>query len=416
MKITVQFVTAVCLTHFSAAFSFSQSMDLPENQLISPESRQQSDEKNIIIKNSTVEKSKPHTEASCWTFLFPNFNFDNFFFPSSSQEGKVSICQKFLFDNLPKEVISIIEHHLNTREYTASDLYNLSLLNKRFNTLMKLLPLRLTMESQDIETKGFKHLTLERTKIFVSHYKNIHQLHIKPVDKYSPIETDKFFFLFSSLPNLTHLSLENNTILGNYATPIIADFLDKGNSTLTSLNLENSGINDDAAKGLAVTLQNNDTLTFLNLRRNRVHSRTFLDFVKLNTNTRNIILPSIDTSSYQSNIDTIIREIEGNNPKLNALDISHNNFEKEGSIILSKLLLSLQSNTTLTYLDLSKIIREYKPCFVMDDVFINLIAEMIEQNKKIIYINLTGNSIRNEDMSTLLEITKDRPSLTIDWR
>lgn len=406
-----------CLLFLSTSF-LCQAMELNEADLSSVNGEELAPSN---AKNLSLEIDDDNASFSCCMFLFPEI-IKGLFSSYAAIETifpPQDIKQNNGFIALPDEIIVRIMEHLKTREYTASDLYNLSLLNKNFYSVMNRAPLRVTMAVDDIESGGFKHLTLVKTKIFVARYKNIKQLTIIQTGKYSPIGADKFHGLFLSLPVITHLSLKGNSVLGNQATATIVESL-KSNKVLASLNLENCRIADGVSKLLAAALQNNDTLNDLNLRYNRVSCDTFMSFVNLNNDKRTVILPSICLGIYNHNpasdIHTVIHEINKNNKNIKMLDIGRNDFDSNGLSILSRLMLALQGNTNITALGLDEIVKYVRPSFIMDDIFLNLVAEMIQQNETIIFIDLRGNDIRGRDISNLWAIAKKRPGLTIKWQ
>jgi hypothetical protein len=365
---------------------------------------------------------KETDHSSCCSMLaFPEIIFNTLGFQYGSLEEDLSLFtptqempQRVIgFDDLPPPIIAIIINNLEDRLYSANGLYSLMLLNKNFNAQLRNSDIRVVLRTQDIEMQGFKHLTLKRMELFVKYFKNISQLTIEQIDKYSPVGPDKFEYLFLSLSNIVYLSLQRNTVLGDFAATRIAGILASGNTTLTSLNLGNSGINDGTARLLVKALRNNNTLIHLNLQGNRVHSDTFISFVRLSKKKKEIILPAVDTGLYQSNIDSIINEIEKNHPNIKALDISSNNFDEQGNVVLSRLLICLQNNTVVKSISLRNIVRDFKPRFIMDDIFLNLIAEMVEQNETITHIDLSDNCIRKKDLATLLSIAKRRKHLEI---
>ena len=359
--------------------------------------------------------------SCCSMLIFPEIIFNALGFQYDSLEKNLPLftstqemTQKVIgFDDLPPPIIAIIINNLENRLYSAAELYNLMLVDKSFNAQLRNSDIRVALRTEDIEIQGYKHLTLKRMELFVKYFKNISQLTIEQTGKYSPVGPDKFEYLFVCLSNIVYLSLQHNTVLGDFAATKIASILASGNTTLTSLNLGNSGISDNTARLLAKALRNNNTLIYLNLNGNRVHSRTFICFVRLSNNKREIILPAVDTRLYESNIDSIINEIEKNHPYIKTLDISGNNFDKNGSIVLSRLLICLQNNTVVKSISLRNIVRGFEPCFTMDDIFLNLIAEMVEQNETITHIDFSENYIRIKDLATLLSIAKKRKHLEI---
>lgn len=83
-----------------------------------------------------------------------------------------------------------------------------------------------------------------------------------------------------NLPNLQCLSLSYNNI-GREGCIIISNQLQKEGSTLTYLDLEDAGIDNEGAEMIANSLKHNTTLKTLYLIRNNITEKGFVAFLKL---------------------------------------------------------------------------------------------------------------------------------------
>ena len=89
------------------------------------------------------------------------------------------------------------------------------------------------------------------------------------------------------IPNLRALNLNSNT-LDFDGVQLIAQLLERSNSKLEQLCLENNGIDDDGAEFLAVALLKNTTLLRLEMDRNSIGERGSSAFMHLVNDTRSI--------------------------------------------------------------------------------------------------------------------------------
>ena len=92
-------------------------------------------------------------------------------------------------------------------------------------------------------------------------------------------------FLPNTLEGVTSLELEDQDPFGDEGVKSIVLMLEN-NTSLTSLNLWGNSIGDEGVMELAKVLQNNTTLTSLNLGYNSIHSngfQTLADLLRINT-------------------------------------------------------------------------------------------------------------------------------------
>ena len=155
---------------------------------------------------------------------------------------------------------------------------------------------------------------------------------------------------------LTHLDLSNNFTLFVSGTWFIIEIL-QCNTTLVQLNLSNTGLvaTEEIAQALTTMLQVNKTLTHLDLSNNWKFQNASCVFIGLQINTTLVYL-NLSSIKLQVKRDTPLAKalttmLQGNK-HLEHLDLSHNLLYDEGVYCLCE---GLQHNTTLVYLNLSRI-------------------------------------------------------------
>jgi hypothetical protein len=122
------------------------------------------------------------------------------------------------------------------------------------------------------------------------------------------------------------------------------------NSTLTSLDLHDNEIGAEGARSLATALDNNATLTSLDLRRNNIGAEGARSLAAALRNNATLTSLELRGNNIGAEGARLLAAALDNNATLTSLDLAWNNIGAEGARSLAA---ALDNNATLTSLDLA---------------------------------------------------------------
>ena len=181
---------------------------------------------------------------------------------------------------------------------------------------------------------------------------------------------------------------------------LLADALQQ-NRTLTSLNLAGNQIGDEGAKALAEALTQNRTLTSLSLGANNIGAegvKALADALKQNRTLTNLDLGANNIGAEGA------KEMAGalqQNRTLTSLDLGNNEIGDEGAKVLAD---ALKQNRTLTNLNL-----DYNSIGAEGA---KALADALQQNRTLTSLDLDGNEIGDEGAKALADALKQNRTLT----
>ncbi|RIB19594.1 hypothetical protein C2G38_2245063 [Gigaspora rosea] len=231
------------------------------------------------------------------------------------------------------------------------------------------------------------------------------------------LESSPYFEGYFSTEKLREFEENGNNIDGLYNEfilgEIFADALYK-NTTLTSLNLNNTKLGVGGGKSLAKVLCNNTTLTSLNIGNNDLGlevAKTFADILCTNTtltylNLKNILVQNACyedddyDNDFGSEIGKLIADALCKNTTLTFLNISSNYLGSGGKAIAD----ALCKNTTLNSLDMS--VNGLGP----DEG--KAIADALCKNTTLASLNICNNKIGSEGGNAFAEAICKNTTLT----
>ncbi|WP_417905027.1 hypothetical protein [Candidatus Tisiphia endosymbiont of Micropterix aruncella] len=129
---------------------------------------------------------------------------------------------------------------------------------------------------------------------------------------------------------LIYLNLSNHNIGSSSGIKLLSKALEN-NKTLTHINLRNSNIDDEGAKIVAKFLQNNNTVTQVDLSNNKIGRKVAKKLVKI-LNNKNIVSKIMVSFGDNENYDVNPNNID---PKLELLieNLENNYIETDGITI-----------------------------------------------------------------------------------
>lgn len=166
--------------------------------------------------------------------------------------------------------------------------------------------------------------------------------------------------------------------------------LDENNPTLTELNLEKMGIDNEQVKAFAVALSKNTTLTKLSLGFNNIGSDGAHCIANALTKNTTLTELSIRGNRIRDYGAKDIAEALQINTTLTSLDVSKNEIGDEGAEQIAK---ALKTNNTLTRLNLSG-------CGIGDSGSSH-IDDALQVNKALTMLNLSENKISDDGAGNL---------------
>ena len=196
--------------------------------------------------------------------------------------------------------------------------------------------------------------------------------------------------------SLTYLDLSSNKIYSDGAFKALT-----ANSSLTHLDLSGNSIGDDGASSLSTALTANSTPTYLDLSKNWIGNG--VAFSLSTALTANSSLTHLDLSANRigddgaSSLSTALTA----NSNLTHLDLSNNRFGDDGASSLST---ALTANSTLTHLDLSK-------NWIGNGVAFSL-STALTANSSLTHLDLSANRIGDDGASSLSTALTANSSLT----
>ena len=194
---------------------------------------------------------------------------------------------------------------------------------------------------------------------------------------------------------MTHLILDGNTI-GDSGAVALAEALKSPATQLSYLHLEMCYITSLGVEILAVALETNRSLTYLNLASLHISCSATALAEELQLKRTFAILDLISNQTNDTEVIQLARTLLDKNNTLTYLDLSDNNIgaEEEASSTIScsatALAEALQFNRTLTHLDLS-----YNK--ICDTEAIQLAQTLLDKNNTLTYLDLSDNNIGAEE-------------------
>lgn len=168
-------------------------------------------------------------------------------------------------------------------------------------------------------------------------------------------------------PYLTHLNLESNSLSQGDKFYKITMLL-KSNKILKSLNLSKCGLGIEDAEAISKGLTDNQSLTSLNLSKNKIMTK---------------------------GATHIFESLQGENSKLQNLDLSSNSIESEA---IESLIHTLEDNNVLKKLNLYN--------NMLSETIGRSLAIACKNNKSIQAINLSYNNLDKKDLIKIKEYCK----------
>ncbi|XP_024857965.1 leucine-rich repeat-containing protein 34 isoform X2 [Kryptolebias marmoratus] len=205
-------------------------------------------------------------------------------------------------------------------------------------------------------------------------------------------------------PSVTGLDLRYNNV-SNEGAGHLADLIEAGNCALRSLNLMFNDVQKTGAEDLAGSLKCNSSLLSLRLSGNKIGNRAaehLARMLQINETLQELQLSDCDlaTSGVLAFI-TVLR----NNTVLRCLDISRPllfSQQEEWTVSFSEMLLV---NGSLVELHLGKV--------GLTDTGMERLAEGLKQNRSLRYLDLRCNRVARDGALHLSEVLKQNPTLEI---
>ena len=203
----------------------------------------------------------------------------------------------------------------------------------------------------------------------------------------------------SSISNLKHLSIAENRITDVIAEQL-ADAL-SNNSGLNYLNLCNCHLQELGFDRILDTLCESNVLHHLNINVNLLTDQAaskLCDVIATSTSLTALEMSScVSDNGMKMIFESLLKD---NKIPLQCLDIS---FNKVGSLVTGALVNILSANKYLEHLDLSE-------CN-LSELQLKLLAKSLRGNIKLIYFNISHNSITDDVASEVASIIKETESL-----
>lgn len=316
--------------------------------------------------------------------IFPCFSFTESYeeLPNGNDRSMDHIAG---FSSLPKEVTKRILTYIQYRSLTASDLYNLSLINKQFNETIKKAKLTVSISVDDIKNKGFKIMTKDAGPLFIKSFPNICDLRIISQEDIVPIDISRLFSFATSFKKLSRLNLSGIKSPDGYFGCIIINITKQLN--LSSLNLANIGLTNNNILELISYCESDSKLNEIDLSYNLLIPSSFIILHGLNNEKRKLHVSSLDlepafkSHNEKVNAKKAIDLLKNNDPIITILDLEKKYYEDDYNIVrqyLTRFIDALHDNTFVEHLSFP-----YFSNKLFDDNFIQLIIEMICKNKSI---------------------------------
>ncbi|XP_015748270.1 PREDICTED: protein NLRC3-like [Acropora digitifera] len=206
--------------------------------------------------------------------------------------------------------------------------------------------------------------------------------------------------LFGKNLSLVHMKFElpSNSCKGSFRTLFLAL---RVNTSLTSLDLSHSPIDDEGANSLSEALRVNTTLTSLNLCHNAIGDKgaySLSQALRVNTSLTSLNLSHNLIGDKGAN--SLSQALRGNT-SLSSLNLSYNSISEKGTNSLSQ---ALRVNTSLTSLDLCS--------NSIDDEGANSLSQALRVNTSLTSLDLSKISIGYEGANSLSQALRVNTSLT----
>ena len=159
-------------------------------------------------------------------------------------------------------------------------------------------------------------------------------------------------------------------------------------------------LNDENLKEFTSILENNETVTSIDLGLNKLSSdgvKTIIEMLK----TTNVKKINFHNSQIQGEYAQVIAEALKSNTTLICIGLTRNAIDDDGVIAIAE---ALKPNKTLKILDLSH-------NYAIGDKGAEAIAEMLGKNKTLIGIDLQGTSITRAGEEALTKAPRDGPKI-----
>jgi len=167
----------------------------------------------------------------------------------------------------------------------------------------------------------------------------------------------------------------------------------ESNDSLTNLNVSNNALNSQGFKLLTKSLKNHATLHTLNLYNNKLQSDddagTLVDLLQNNHTLTNINLSKMGINQF--NVEYISKSFQA----IKTLDLSLNELDSPGVEILTQV---LKSKVCITSLNLSSTLMKTKGMTV--------ISKLIETSKSIKYLDVSNNQFDDQGTVELCKLIK----------
>ena len=230
---------------------------------------------------------------------------------------------------------------------------------------------------------------------------------------------------------VSFLNLEDNNV-GNKDIIDLSYCINTPNSHLTSLNLANNSFDGVGVVELCHALTTSNTLTYLNIGLNAIGeegSAAVSRMLKSNKSLKRLVMEQCEIDDR-----SILNLAEGieQNQTIQSLDLSSNKFTELGSQALMNAIFMNQTLTDInvhsncfsskSMIELSKFIGASKiitsvnfgniKTIYCENGGISAFANAIRNNKSLLSLSLSNNSLGNEHVNLLADAMKSIPSLT----
>ena len=205
---------------------------------------------------------------------------------------------------------------------------------------------------------------------------------------------------FGKVLDLVDLDLSNFVVFYNSFATTLSLALTV-NTTVTTLNLQETCLNSDGAYSISEALRKNNSLTTLDLSGNSIGDKgadSLSEALAVNNSLSSLHLSSNSISDEGA---TFLSRALKDNTSLTTLNLSDNSIEDDGASSLSE---ALKFNTSLTTLDLSDNSIEYDGA--------NSLSEALTVTSSLTTLNLSGNPIGIEGATALSTTLRRNTSLS----
>ena len=218
----------------------------------------------------------------------------------------------------------------------------------------------------------------------------------------SNIDDNQAAFLANALQNnhsLTFLDLQSNKV-GDAGATALANAL-KNNHSLTHLSLDSNQVGDAGASALANALQTNHSLIFLNLNSNQVNDTGVSALANALQNNHSLTHLSLDSNQVGAAGASALATAIQNNHSLTSLNLLNNQVGAAGASALAN---ALQNNHSLSYL-----------CLYgnqVGDAGASAFATALQNNHSLTSLSLSSNQVGAAGASALATALQNNHSLT----